>query len=191
MHSEPPYGKGKGRHHSFESSPAPKISIDPPLGDSTCGICQEDFTQCNYPIEAALQSSDYQDAPNYGVELRCLSRHQYCLECFNGYIRTKLANDASSASPIRCPECRWEIDDRTASRALGKDLLEVWHHNRLLQNLQTVRKSICRLPRLGLTLDISVLLPKSDVLYDGGSPGKSRSYRGRVPCLPSSNMFPM
>lgn len=108
-----------------------------------CGICQDGFNPSSTPLETSQLPGSSSQAVRYGLYLRCPQKHGYCLDCLTGYIRVRLEDKEGHAKfPVRCPECpsqtNWEIDDETAGNVLVKELLEAWHSQRLLANLNMV-----------------------------------------------------
>lgn len=76
-----------------------------------------------------------------GIAMPCPSKHEYCMDCMTSYIRIKLdgaTGDGQGVFPIHCPECEWELDDSLADKVLGRDLLDVWHFQRLLAETSKV-----------------------------------------------------
>lgn len=138
--------KRKKRLNNLVSLPDRPPSIPPPAPPaSTCGICGEDFRNVSNPVRAALSASSSSKNMELGLSLGCPASHEYCLSCMTSYLRAKLEggpSDHSVVFPIRCPECPrdvpWEMDDLTAGKVLGEDLLEVWHFQRLKSSLPTV-----------------------------------------------------
>lgn len=120
-------------------SPLPK----PTSGILTCGICQEPFLQTRNPFKAS-QTPNSSSRVTFGQVFPCPGSHGYCIDCTTSYIRDKLEDGGSDriVFPIRCPECSplvWQMDDETAAAVLSPDLLDVWHHQKLLESLPKVR----------------------------------------------------
>lgn len=134
--------KGKQR---LDTSTAPHVVplSAPSRPTSTCGICGEHFCKVSNPVQAALSASGSSRTTEHGISLTCPAKHEYCLSCMTSYLRTKLAlESADHVFPVLCPECprstAWEMDDETAAKVLGQDLLDVWHFQRLKVSLMTV-----------------------------------------------------
>ncbi|KAG9036096.1 hypothetical protein FRB95_009884 [Tulasnella sp. JGI-2019a] len=134
---------GKGRA-TDTSSPSSPISRPLPLpkaasGILTCGICQEPFLQTKNPYKAS-QTPNSSSRIIFGQVFPCPGAHSYCIDCATSYIRGKLEGGGSDriVFPIRCPECSplvWQMDDETAASVLSPDLMDMWHHQRLLESL--------------------------------------------------------
>ncbi|KAG9003805.1 hypothetical protein FRB93_010821 [Tulasnella sp. JGI-2019a] len=104
-----------------------------------CGICQEPFLQTKNPYNAA-QTPNSSNRISFGQVFPCPGAHGYCIDCTTSYLRSKLEDGGSDriVFPIRCPECSpliWQMDDDTAASVLTPDLLEVWHHQKLLESI--------------------------------------------------------
>ncbi|KAG8887440.1 hypothetical protein FRB98_009584 [Tulasnella sp. 332] len=134
---------GKGRASESDSPPPyspPGLGYAPKL--STCGICGDEFRLVTDPVNQSITASgSSQDATPYGVSMDCPSAHRYCLSCMTSYVRTKLEAPIGAAFPIRCPECpravAWEMGDELATNVLGRDLLDVWHFQKLVASVSS------------------------------------------------------
>ncbi|KAG8849399.1 hypothetical protein FRB96_000841 [Tulasnella sp. 330] len=142
--------KGKGRDtgkskaidaSSYSPSPfiLPSPVPKPTTGILKCGICHEAFLQTRNPLKAS-QTPNSSSRVTFGQVFPCPGRHGYCIDCTTNYIRSKLEDGGSDriVFPIRCPECSplvWQMDDETATSVLSPDLLDMWHHQKLLESL--------------------------------------------------------
>lgn len=107
----------------------------PSLPFSICGICFDPFKPTYLPFSASRTATSSSRLP-FGLQLPCPSRHEYCLSCLTGHIRSKLdprddgrATADVSVFPVRCPECEvkeYEIGDDVANRVLGGKILSLW-----------------------------------------------------------------
>ncbi|KAG9003812.1 hypothetical protein FRB93_010828 [Tulasnella sp. JGI-2019a] len=134
-------GKGKGKELSLDDNPPHQADFTSNIssGILKCGICHEPFLITKNPYKAA-QTPNSSNRISFGQVLPCPGAHGYCIDCMTSYIRTKLEDGGADqiVFPIRCPGCSplaWQMDDETAESALSPDLLNAWHHQKLLDNL--------------------------------------------------------
>jgi len=127
---------------SFKRDIEMGLPIAPLTRYSTCGICQEPFRKVVNPVEVSLTASTSEKQPTYGLALPCPGSHEYCLDCMTSYLRSKLdgaTSDGGNVFPVRCPECprtvEWEVKDDVAEKVLGRDLLDVWRHQKVLLSI--------------------------------------------------------
>lgn len=117
-------------------------TFDSKSGDPVCGICGEAFRNTWNPYGASQTPTSSSRLP-FGKILPCASGHGYCLDCLTSYIRGKLDEGGPDCMvfPIRCPECPpllWQMDDKTAGLILSPELLNHWHHQKLMDDLPKV-----------------------------------------------------
>ncbi|KZP22010.1 hypothetical protein FIBSPDRAFT_787821 [Athelia psychrophila] len=147
-------GKGKGKAVYLDSPVAGTADTTPPNNASdasatpypSCGICGDIFQDTYSPMSAA-QTANSPKHLSFGLRLPCPGEHPYCVDCISQYISSKLdpdgnggAKDGRVVFPIRCPECpvdKWTegIPDTVATKVLAKDILDLWHYQKLLDSL--------------------------------------------------------
>ncbi|GAA5839482.1 hypothetical protein JCM11251_002737 [Rhodosporidiobolus azoricus] len=143
---------------SLSATAYPFIPAIPPADPRThpCAICFEACRPVADPFTAALApgGSSAGSAP-YGSYIGPRDRkHVLCLQCGTDYLHRKVADRSRKTWPVKCVEvcfsnfvlfsdmhdttfaqCPYEFTDVDAQHILGKDNMEPWHYNKLLDSL--------------------------------------------------------